>query len=719
MSTKKILADLDLRGKIEATGAVSGSNLSGTNTGDQDLSGLMIRGTNFAGDCDTLFAQGTYRINSSATNAPTASFYSMIVSGNGGNVTSQTAVHFTSGASYVRAYNTAWSSWRETSGTNTGDQTLTGLNYATTAQGVLADNSVQLTGETYQIVEGRLGLYDQGNNVYVGRDAGASENNSDNRNVGIGYNALKNNVSGIYNSAGGFSSMINNTTGFRNSAFGMYSLKENTTGYYNSAFGFQAGNFDSAGNLNTTSNNSLYLGFNTTPLASGGSNETVIGANAAGKGSNTVVIGKNNVTDTYLHGGVSVLRNFASYAVNLTDTNNRHSLKLKSSTSGDGHLTVSQGDASEQLIQGSSSGNASVPVNINPFGGFVGVNKINPEEALDVNGTVQAEEYVNVNSSNQEVLLGGGNTLKNIVLTNSFRKKILTGNSFSVGDYWDVATISLTEIVNLLSVNLTVAGSGTGFSSEAKFKTFYASPSAFTFGSEILPYARNKQTHTFRVAIEVTQAVAKIRLYLTELGTNGNVAYDINVTINDISTEKGSTIATITGLTSTGNVSLPTATQPYYFGEGTKVGFGTEPAYDVDVLGEGRFTGDLRALSFITTSQSDTKRDIVPISKTTGEKILFKSFKYKSEIDGSNRKRYGVLAEDIQEEYPELVHVGADGKLGVNYVDLLIKRVAELEQELEDASGGATITQTVVISEKGATKNLIFVNGLLQEDGKK
>ena len=41
MATKKILIDLDLKGKIDATGTVLGSNLSGTNTGDQDLSGFV------------------------------------------------------------------------------------------------------------------------------------------------------------------------------------------------------------------------------------------------------------------------------------------------------------------------------------------------------------------------------------------------------------------------------------------------------------------------------------------------------------------------------------------------------------------------------------------------------------------------------------------------------------------------------------------------------
>jgi hypothetical protein len=45
-----------------------------------------------------------------------------------------------------------------------------------------------------------------------------------------------------------------------------------------------------------------------------------------------------------------------------------------------------------------------------------------------------------------------------------------------------------------------------------------------------------------------------------------------------------------------------------------------------------------------------------------------------------------VIAEDIENEYPELVHTGADGVKGINYIDLLVKRVAELEKELEDVS---------------------------------
>jgi hypothetical protein len=116
-----------------------------------------------------------------------------------------------------------------------------------------------------------------------------------------------------------------------------------------------------------------------------------------------------------------------------------------------------------------------------------------------------------------------------------------------------------------------------------------------------------------------------------------------------------------------------------------KVAIGTtSPSYDLDVSGDGRFTSDLRCLSLIQTSQTDHKESISNISRDKPISIPFKEYVYKS--DSGNRKRYGVLAEDIERDYPELVHVDAEGVKGINYIDLLVKRVAELEKELEDIS---------------------------------
>jgi hypothetical protein len=110
------------------------------------------------------------------------------------------------------------------------------------------------------------------------------------------------------------------------------------------------------------------------------------------------------------------------------------------------------------------------------------------------------------------------------------------------------------------------------------------------------------------------------------------------------------------------------------------------PSYLLDVGGDGRVNGTFTCVTLVQTSQRDQKKDIADIDKRKAKAIPFKEYKYKSSIDGSERKRYGVVAEDIENDYPELVHTGADGIKGINYIDLLVKRVAELEKELEDIS---------------------------------
>ena len=83
----------------------------------------------------------------------------------------------------------------------------------------------------------------------------------------------------------------------------MSALQNNTTGSYNSAQGENAGRFIAGGSVsNTVSNNSTYLGYTTMAKADGDTNETVIGANTTGSGSNTVTLGNGSVLVTYSNG---------------------------------------------------------------------------------------------------------------------------------------------------------------------------------------------------------------------------------------------------------------------------------------------------------------------------------------------------------------------------------------------------------------------------------
>jgi len=100
-------------------------------------------------------------------------------------------------------------------------------------------------------------------------------------------------------SAVGRDSLYSNTTGNSNSAVGRASLHSNTTGYSNSAIGYNAGRYITGGSTaNETSNTSIYLGADTKALASGDSNEIVIGYDTTGLGSNTAVLGNSSITKT-------------------------------------------------------------------------------------------------------------------------------------------------------------------------------------------------------------------------------------------------------------------------------------------------------------------------------------------------------------------------------------------------------------------------------------
>ena len=125
-------------------------------------------------------------------------------------------------------------------------------------------------------------------------------NTTGNYNTAIGYATLFSNTTGSNNTAIGYTALYSNTTGNYNVAIGHRSLFSNTTGSYNVAIGSEAGRYTSAAANNETSSNSVYFGFDTRSLASGDTNEIVIGATAVGNGSNTATLGNTSVTGWYM-----------------------------------------------------------------------------------------------------------------------------------------------------------------------------------------------------------------------------------------------------------------------------------------------------------------------------------------------------------------------------------------------------------------------------------
>lgn len=71
--------------------------------------------------------------------------------------------------------------------------------------------------------------------------------------------------------------------------------------------GYQSGRYIADGSTaNATGNNSVFIGYDTRANADGETNQIVIGASAIGAGSNSVVLGNNNITKTLLKGNVGI-----------------------------------------------------------------------------------------------------------------------------------------------------------------------------------------------------------------------------------------------------------------------------------------------------------------------------------------------------------------------------------------------------------------------------
>jgi hypothetical protein len=130
-------------------------------------------------------------------------------------------------------------------------------------------------------------------------------NTGGNANTANGYLSLQANTTGGSNASVGNQSLYSNTTGSNNTAVGNDSLYSNITGGKNTGIGAAAGYYIADGSTpNTTSDFSIYLGADTKASVDNAQNETVIGYNAIGSGSNTVTIGNSSVTDNYFTGTV-------------------------------------------------------------------------------------------------------------------------------------------------------------------------------------------------------------------------------------------------------------------------------------------------------------------------------------------------------------------------------------------------------------------------------
>jgi hypothetical protein len=131
-------------------------------------------------------------------------------------------------------------------------------------------------------------------------------NTTGSANTAIGYATLQGITNGQANTAIGFSS-LNLSNGTGNTTIGTSTFRHLTTGDLNVAIGQDSGRYIADGVTQlTTSQNSVFLGMSSRPLANSQTNQIVIGYNAIGAGSNSVVLGNDSITTTLLKGNVGI-----------------------------------------------------------------------------------------------------------------------------------------------------------------------------------------------------------------------------------------------------------------------------------------------------------------------------------------------------------------------------------------------------------------------------
>jgi hypothetical protein len=89
--------------------------------------------------------------------------------------------------------------------------------------------------------------------------------------------------------------------------------------------------------------------------------------------------------------------------------------------------------------------------------------------------------------------------------------------------------------------------------------------------------------------------------------------------------------------------------------------------------------GSVTATNFVLGSDRKLKTKIEDI-KTYDACVRY--VEYERKDDGENRKRYGVIAQEIENIYPDLVWTNEEGMKAVDYTSLMIKEIAYLKKKI-------------------------------------
>lgn len=227
----------------------------------------------------------------------------------------------------------------------------------------------------------------------------------------FGFEALKNNTLGDWNTAIGYQALLNNDTAWNNVAIGNNALKFNTGGEYNTAIGVDALDLNIVGNYNTAigysagngskGNNNIFIGSNTShsdsinnTLMIGGINAPLLSGILSGNKKLGINVNPLNITNTFeVYSPISdaVKINSNTNSTNLELMNSGGSVYIKSSNK---NMTLQTDTTALVYLKGDVN--------------RVGILTMNPQQALEVAGTIRVDSLDN--NLTPVKLVGGSNS---------------------------------------------------------------------------------------------------------------------------------------------------------------------------------------------------------------------------------------------------------------------------------------------------------------------
>lgn len=464
-------------------------------------------------------------------------------------------------------------------------------------------------------------------------------------NTAVGNRSLRTNTIGWQNTALGTLSLFSNTIGQLNTGSGWATLYKNTDGYYNAALGAMAMYYNTTGDYN--------VGLGTLALHNNvtGNNNTVIGQEA-GLG----VIGNSYSNNT-------ILGYQAGYG--LTTGSNNVFLGYRAGygeTTGSNKLFIANSSTNPPLIYGDFSA------------ATVGLGTITPAEKLEINGNLKftAASTIYSNTGTALTIRPGDGTGSGGALT-------IRGGNAGVASGGAGGDLNLNAGANLPAGGIGYSGLGVPGKVNINGSSGYNSVGGginITAGATSC-WSLVSGSHS-DVAIQGGQNLA-----VTDAGS---ITVQGGYTIGTSCPSPGATGGNIIIQSGLGSGTGTNGTIQLMNGN---VGIGiAAPTQKLHVAGNICYTGAIAACSDIRykTNINPIQNSLNKLMQLQGVSYYWKTSEYNN-MDFSNRKQIGFIAQDIEKIFPEMVFTDDRGYKSVDYSRLtpvLVETIKTQQKQITD-----------------------------------